>query len=112
MFSSLYEHFKLLANIGLVAKTALGSVALLMLFFTIVGELIGGAVIISLNALGVARITELFAHLEFKNVIVLIGAHLASVALALATTLTAINKAVFSKKKHREDIDISQMEEA
>ena len=84
MFSSLYEHFRLLLNIGMTSRSAYGALCRLLLLFALVGEGLGAAIIAALNALGVARIADIFKYLEPDVIALLFAAHLLSVAVAFS----------------------------
>ncbi len=110
MFSSLYEHFRLLLNIGMTARSAYGALCRLLLAFAVVGEGLGAAIVASLNALGVSRIVDVFKYLEPRVIALLFVAHLISVAVAFGVVLFSMRKAVFAKAKRATDIDFSEME--
>ena len=110
MFSSLYEHYRLMSNIGLTASSAYVSIEILLLIYTIVGELLGGAAIVGMNALEVRRITDVFKYLEPGGIAILFGVHIGSVCLALAPVISGLKKAVFSKTKRVDDIDLMDEE--
>lgn len=112
MFSSLYEHFRLLLNIGMTARSAYGALCRLLLLFTVVGEGLGAAIIAALNAMGVSRIADVFKYLEPDVIALLFVAHLISVAVAFGVVLLSMRKAVFAKARRTTDLDFSEMEEA
>lgn len=112
MFSSLYEHFRLLLNIGMTARSAYGALCRLLLLFAVVGEGLGAAIVAALNALGVSRIVDVFKYLEPHVIALLFVAHLISVAVAFGVVLFSMRKAVFAKTRRATDIDFSEMEEA
>ncbi len=112
MFSSLYEHFRLLLNIGMTARSAYGALCRLLLLFAVVGEGLGAAIIAALNAMGVSRITDVFKYLEPDVIVLLFVAHLISVAVAFGVVLLSMRKAVFAKTRRATDLDFSEMEEA
>ena len=111
LFSSLYDHYRLMSNVGLTAKTAYLSLSLLLLLLTVLGEVIGGGVVLALSAGGVTRIVDLIKYLDPFGMLLLFGAHFLSVALALIYVLRAMSKNVFFKEKVRTDIDFTLMEE-
>ena len=111
MFSSLNEHFRLLSNIGLTAKVAYASLALLLATFTAVGEVVAAGAITSLNAFGIEKVANIFKYLDAGSIAMLFAAHVISVAFALIFIIRGASRSVFSKEKRYEDIDISEMEE-
>ncbi|MBO5111696.1 MAG: ABC transporter ATP-binding protein [Clostridia bacterium] len=112
LFSSLYDHYRLLSNVGLTAKTAYLSLSLMLLLLTLLGELIGGGAVLALNLAGVSRVVDLVKYLDPWGVAALIGAHFVSVLFALWSVLRAMKKNIFYKEKIRMDIDFSLMEDA
>ena len=112
MFSSLNEHFRLMSNIGLTAKTAYGALSLLLVAFGVIGELIGALAVLLLNEAGVQRIVSIFKFLEADNIAALFAVHIVSVCFAFVSVVSAMKKNVFTAAKHVTDIDLSDMEEA
>ncbi len=111
MFSSLYEHFRLLLNIGMTARSAYGALCRLLLLFSLSGEALGAAIVALLNSLGVARIVNIFKYLEPDAIVLLFVAHLLSVAVAFGIVLLSMRKAVFAHVRKTTDIDFVQGEE-
>ena len=105
MFNSYIGHFKLMSNIGLTAKTAYASVALMMLIYTIIGQILGLCSIIILNELGISYVVSIFKYLEFGNIFVLVLAHFLICALSLVSVCKSLKKQVFKSEKADEDID-------
>ncbi len=112
MFSSLNEHYRLMSNIGLTARTAYVSLAIILLIFAVVGELVGAAAVVSLNSIGVKRIADVFKYLDVGNIAVLFAVHMGSAFLTFAPVIGGLKKAVFSKTKRVDDIDMMDEEEA
>jgi hypothetical protein len=111
MFSSLNEHFRLMSNIGLTAKTAYGALSLLLVAFGFIGEIIGASAVLLLNEAGVHRIVSIFKFLEADNIAALFAVHIVSVCFAFVSVVSAMKKNVFTVAKHTTDIDLSDMEE-
>lgn len=111
MFSSLNDSFRLMSNIGLLSKGAKGAVATLLAIYTLLGELIGGAVILITNAAGVQRVADIFKYLDGGTLALLFCVHLISVALAAPFVIQGMMKAVFVKAKRFDDIDIEDKED-
>ena len=105
MFNSIGVHYKLMSNIGLTAKTAYGSVALMMLIYTLIGELIGMLAIISLNSSGFSYVVSIFKYLDFGTLALLVLAHFALCALSLFSVYKSLKNQVFKTEKADEDID-------
>ncbi len=110
MFSSLSEHFKLMSNIGLMSKTTVSSLWIMLLLFTVTGELIGASAVLILNYTGAARIVGIFKYLDWHNIILLFAVHFISICLASVSVVASIKKAVYAKEKRAADIDISEEE--
>ena len=110
-FSSLGSHYRLLSNMGLRAKTAYGSLALLFLFLTVISEIIGAAVILLLNARGYIRVVNIFKYLDPPRLILIFAVHLVFCAIAYFAVTRAIKKQVFTISGFYEDMDGELMEE-
>ena len=112
MFSSLNEHYRLMSNIGLTARTAYVSLAILLLIFAVIGEMVGAAAVVSMNEIGVERITDVFKYLDGGSIAILFAVHMGSVLLSFVPVIGGLKKAVFSKSKRVDDIDMMDEEEA
>lgn len=110
-FSSLKDHYRLLSHMGLRAKTAYSSLALLFLFLTIISELIGAAVILALNRFGYIRVVNIFKYLDPPRMLLVFAIHLVFCAIAYFIVARSIKKQVFSINGFYEDIDGELMEE-
>ena len=99
-----------MSNIGLTAKTAYVSLVMILLIFTVIGELVGAVTVVSLNSIGIKRIVDVFKYLEFSSIAVLFAVHMASALLAFAPVIGGLKKAVFSKVKRVDDIDMMDEE--
>ncbi|MBO4384511.1 MAG: ABC transporter ATP-binding protein [Clostridia bacterium] len=110
-FSSLKDHYKLLLNMGLRAKTAYSSLALLFLFLTLVAEALAAAVILILNHYGYARVVNIFKYLETPSLILIFAIHLVFCVIAYFIVARSLKKQVFSISGFYEDIDGELMEE-
>ena len=111
IFSSLAGHYKLLSNMGLRAKTAYGSLAVLFLFLTVISEIIGAAVILILNARGYIRVVNIFKYLDPPRLILIFAVHLVFCAIAYFAVARSIKKQVFTISGFYEDMDGELMEE-
>lgn len=112
MFSSLNEHYRLMSNIGLTARTAYTSLAAILLIFAVIGELSGATAVAVLNNIGVKRIADVFKYLDMGSIAVLFAVHMGSVFLSIAPVISGLKKAVFSKAKRIDDIDMMDEEVA
>ncbi len=112
MLSSLYEHFRLLSNIGLTRLTAELSVSLLYLIFTLVGEILGFVVILAINGAGISQVTGIFKYFDTAGILALFATHFVSVIPAWLITKRALRKAVFAAEKQEDDLDFSLMEDS
>ena len=111
MFNSLNEYFRLLSNIGLGIKTASCSMLLSVLAITLASDLLGGALILTLNGIGVSRIADIFKYLDTGTLIILFAVHFISVMISLIGIIRGLRKNVFGRTVAEVDIDFSEMEE-
>lgn len=111
LFSSQYEHYRLMSDIGLTSKTAKLSVMLQMLAFTVVGELVSAILIAIFNSRGIKYIVNIMKYLDGGNIVLLFAVHFLSAALALLAVLSALGKQVFAYEKRREDMNFAALEE-
>lgn len=111
MFSSIHGHLRLLSGIGMTARSAYGALFYMLPLYTLLGEGLGAALVALLNALGVARIVNIFKYLEGDVIALLFGTHLLSVAVAFCIVLYSIKRAVFAHTQKTADLEISQEEE-
>ena len=111
IFSSLGGHYRLLSNMGLRAKTAYGSIALLFLFLTVISEIIGAAVILILNARGYIRVVNIFKYLDPPKLLLVFAVHMIFCAIAYVAVVRSIRKQVFTINGFYEDMDGELMEE-
>jgi hypothetical protein len=105
MFNSVGVHYKLMSNIGLTAKTAYASVALMMLIYTLVGEFLGMMAVVALNSSGFSYVVSIFKYLDFDSILLLIASHFALCALSLLSVYKSLKNQVFKTEKADEDID-------
>jgi ABC-type lipoprotein export system ATPase subunit len=105
MFNSVGVHYKLMSNIGLTAKTAYASVALMMLIYTLVGEFLGMMAVVALNSSGFSYVVSIFKYLDFGSILLLIASHFALCALSLLSVYKSLKNQVFKTEKADEDID-------
>ena len=96
MFNSVTLHYKLMSNIGLTAKTAYGSVALMMLIYTLIGELVGMLAIIALNSSGFSYVVSIFKYIDFGTAALLVLAHFALCALSLLSVYKSLKNQIFN----------------
>ena len=111
MFNSINSRYKLMSNIGLTAKVAYGSVSLMMLFYTLIGEALGIGVILILNGTGFSYVADIFKYVSLGIMIVFIASHLLLCALSLLSVCKSIKKQVFETEKAEEDVNFRLMEE-
>ena len=111
MFNSLTLRYKLMSNIGLTARTAYGSIALMMLFYTVIGEAVGLGAILILNGTGFKYVTDIFKYVSLGTMIIYILCHVVLCAMSLVSVCKSIKKQVFETERAEEDIDFRMMEE-
>lgn len=111
LFSSQYEHYRLMSDIGLTSKTAKLSVMLQMLAFTVVGELVSAILIAIFNSRGIKYIVNIMKYLDGGNIMLLFAVHFLSALLTLAAVIGALGKQVFAYEKRREDMNFAALEE-
>ena len=111
MFNSITGRYKLMSNIGLTAKTAYGSVALMMLFYTILGEALGLGIILILNAIRFKYVSDIFKYVSAGIMLVYVLCHVILCAMSLLSVCKSVKKQVFETEKAEEDIDFRLMEE-
>ena len=112
LFSSLGSYFKLMSDVGLTYNTLWRALSLILLLCTAIGEILCAAVILILNNIGVARISEIFKYLDTPTILSLFAVHVASVFLASLTVVFSTRKSLFVGKKNRFDLEISEEGEA
>ncbi len=111
MFGITFDSYKTMYDIGLGKKTATVSVLLMVLFFTVIGQLTGGIGIAVCNTLGVERIVDLVKFLTFNRVALLSGVHLISSAVIAVMTVRAIRRRIYPKSERSYDLDFSAVSE-
>ena len=111
MFNSITTHYKLMSNIGLTSRIAYGSVSLMLLIYTLIGELSGLGVVLILNAIRFNYVVAIFKYVDISTMALLILAHFALCALSLFSVYKSLKKQVFESEKTDEDIDLSSVEE-
>ncbi len=111
MFNSINNRYKLMSNIGLTARVAYGSVSLMMLFYTLIGEALGLGVILVLNGTGFSYVVDIFKYVSFGIMIVFILSHMLLCAFSLLSVCKSIKKQVFETEKAEEDVNFRLMEE-
>ena len=110
-FSSLRDHYRLHSHMGLRGKTAQASLALLFAFLTVLGEIIGAAVIWLLNRQGYVRVVNIFKYLEPPKLVLIFAIHLLFCVIAYFAAARSIRKQVFTISGFHEDMDGELMEE-
>ena len=110
MFSALHDHFRLLSNIGLTAKTAKAALFSIFVGTTLAGEVLGMAIIFSLNSQNLRHISDIFKYFDTLGIILLFAVHFISILPALLMTIRSLKRAVFPESTRVEDIDLSLME--
>ena len=107
MFSSQFEHYRLMYNVGMTARTGRASLALQMCFYLLLANLISGGALIIMSLSGVWLIREFTIYLTLPNVIFIIAMHALSVAFAAWVVMLSMQSSIFKSRKAREDIDFS-----
>ena len=112
IFSSLYEYFRLMSNIGLLSKTAKSALVLLLTGFTLIGEAVGAGIVILLNAIGVTRVVNIFKYLEPHVIAILFLLNTVCIVISAIGVVRGTKKAVFTANTRKYDLDMSEIEEA
>lgn len=112
IFSSLYEYFRLMSNIGLLSKTAKTALIILLTGFTLLGEALGTGIIVMLNAVGVTRVVNIFKYLEPHVIALLFLLNTVCIIISAIGVVRGTKKAVFTANTRKYDLDMSEMEEA
>ncbi len=111
MFGITFDSFKTMYDIGLGKNTATGAVLLMVLFFTVIGQLAGGIGIAACNGLGIERISDLVKFLTLPRTLLLSGVHLISSAIIAVMTVSAIRRRIYPKSERSYDLDFSAVSE-
>ena len=112
MFSSLNEHFRLMANIGLTERCADRALSIILSVYLLIGEILSCSLIVLLDRLGVDRIHNIFKFVDIYAAALLVVIHAISVLAVLPLLKRVLRRAVFPGEKRYDDIDVSEMEEA
>ena len=112
LFSFLNEPLRLMSNVGMCSDSAFSALSLLMLLFTAIGELLGIGSVILLNSLGVMRIVNIFKHLEWYAMLILVFSHVLSVAVTFIFILKEIRRNVFPNTTRGAEFDMPREEVA
>ncbi len=110
MFSAQTESYQLLSNIGLVSKTARRSVLWQFVFFTVLGQLLGGGGIYLCARLGVDRIVHITRYLPPENIALLCAVHLAGAMLAAFWSVKAMTRQVYPQADKFTDLELEGKE--
>lgn len=110
-FSSLKDHYRLLSNMGLRAKTAYGSLAVLFIVLTLLAEALGAAAILLLNRYGYSRVVNIFKYLDPPKLLLIFAVHFVFCVISYFIVVRSLKKQVFSIAGVNEDVDPELMEE-
>lgn len=108
LFGTLSESLNRMSNIGLTAATAYKAVLLMLLAFTLVGELVGGGAVLLLHSLGVARVTAIVKYLDGFAIALLFLVHFLLTALCSFGVISTLKKNVFYREKRVNDLDMGK----
>ncbi len=111
LFSSLYGYIGLMRDVGLTSHIAFGMLAMLLLLYTLIGELFGGAAVLVLDRIGVDKIVGIFKYLDSTAIIYLFAVHMASVFIASISVIRTAKKAIFGNARQKPDIELYDSEE-
>lgn len=109
LFGIQKESFKLLADQGLGRKTARNALIWQVLFFTVLGQLLGFGGIIASGTLGVERIEQILRYLRAGQWISLSATHLALTLVGLLFVVRMIRKAVFPAGGNDTDLKLEEV---
>ena len=110
-FSSLKEQYKLLSNMGLRAKTAYASLAVIFAFLTVIAEIVGVIAINIMNYYEYSRVVNIFKYMGIFEMVLIFGIHFVFCAAAYLIVARSMKKQVFSVNGYYEDVDGELMEE-
>ncbi len=112
IFSSLFGYFKLMSDVGLTSKTVYAVLALLMVIYTVIGEIIGAGSIAFLDYLRVDKIESIIKYFEPAMLSLLFAAHIISVIFATLFLIRSARKSIFNNTKQiSPDLDLDGKEE-
>ncbi len=109
--ATLNYHFKLMSDIGLRAKTAYLSLALIIGAIAIFAELFGGLLILIMNAAGVEKITAICKYFDTGAIISLFLAHFGGAAITAFGIIANLKRAVFPASVTKSDTELIGMDE-
>lgn len=107
LFAMENDAYRILSNIGLTYQTAGSSVLLQVLLFTVLGQLIGFAAILTCSAAEVSRIVNLTKYLTFGWWLLLSLIHLAVSLLAALQIIKGLKKHVYPLSARKSDLVIT-----
>ncbi len=112
IFSSIFGYFKLMSDVGLTSKTVYAVLALLMVIYTVIGEVIGAGSIAFLNYLRIDKIESIIKCFEPATLLLLFAAHIISVIFATLFLIRSARKSIFNNTKQiSPDLDLDGKED-
>ena len=112
MFSAQMENYVQLRNLGLSYKIGRLSLWMQILFFTVIGQLMGGGLIVLGASFEITFLTELIKFLAPLHMVALSMVHLTASVLLAGVVCGMLKKKAFSYVLEREDIDLAELNEA
>ena len=112
LFGTQTESYQLLSNIGLTCRTARRSIALQLMGFTLVGQLVGAGLLLAGSALGIKRIVHVLRYLPPAYMGLLSAVHLLGTALGGILISTSLAKLVFPLSGKQIDLSLEEEEVA
>lgn len=110
MFSVQTASYGILSHQGLPCDTAVKSVLLQVVSFTVMGQLLGGAGIGICTGVGVERIVNISKYVTFGGWLAMGAVHLLGALLAAVLVLMKLRKEVYPAAKHTADLALDDEE--
>ena len=104
LFSSQTESYKILANLGLSAKTAYRSTFIQLYFTTLCGDALGFIAVFFSSFLGIERITYMLHYLPAPYLLLLLFVHLISILIAYIFIRSSLKKQVYPFTSQTDDL--------
>ena len=112
LFTAERDSYRILSDLGLSSGSAKRSILCQLLFFTVIGQLLGGVAVFICGASGVERIENMLKYLPPSYIIILSAVHLAASLIAGIFILRGIEKHVYPMAAKNRDILIDEETEA
>lgn len=112
MFGTQMSTYVQLRNLGLSYKIGRLSLWMQVFLFTVIGQLIGGGLLVLGASLEITFLTELLKFLAPLHMVALSMVHVAASVLLAGVVCGMLKKKAFSYVLEREDVDLAELNEA